>query len=102
MRVGFIYRLYCLDADVKECYIGSCWKIKVRMRVHKSDCNNINRVNYNFKVYTFIRANGGWSNWDYEYFVVNVIDKTHLQMKEQKRMDLEMNPILNDRRAYTD
>ena len=101
MRVGFIYRIYCLDADVKECYIGSCWEIKKRMRVHKCNCTNKNSPKYNFKVYTFIRENGGWQNFDYEYFMVNVIDKTHLQMKEQKRMDIEINPILNSQRAYT-
>ena len=103
MRVGFIYRLFCLDDNIKECYIGSCWDIKKRMIQHKCDCcTNINSPNYNFKVYTFIRANGGWINFDYEYFVVNVIDKTHLQMMEQNRMDIEINPILNGQRAYTD
>ena len=101
MRVGFIYRLYCLDADVKECYIGSCWKIKKRVTGHKSNCSNINRKDYNSKVYTFIRANGGWQNFDYEYFMVNVIDTTDLKMKEQDRMDIEINILLNEVRAYT-
>ena len=99
---GFIYRLFCLNDDVKECYIGSCWDIKNRMRSHKFHSTNKNSPKHNFKVYTFIRANGGWINFDYEYFVVNVIDKTHLQMKEQERMDIEINPMLNSKRAYTD
>ena len=102
MRIGYIYRIFCLDDAIKDCYIGSCWKIKDRMGNHKSNCNNINRPSYNYKVYTFIRANGNWSNWDYEYYMVNVIDKTDLGMKEQDRIDLEINPILNDKRAYTD
>ena len=99
---GYIYRIFCLNNDIKECYIGSCWDIKVRMNKHKSDCSNINSPKHNLKVYTFIRANGNWCNWDYEYYEVEVIDKTDLGMQEQDRMDIEINPILNGRRAYTD
>ena len=101
MRIGYIYRIYCLNNDIKECYIGSSWDIKIRMNKHKYDCTNINSANHNYKVYTFIRANGNWSNWDYEYYEVEVIDTTDLKMKEQERMDIDINPILNDRRAYT-
>jgi len=99
---GYIYRIFCLNNDIKECYIGSCWDIKKRMKSHKSDCSNINNPRHNFKVYTFIRANGNWINWDYEYYEVEAIDKTDLEMQEQDRMDIEINPILNSQRAYTD
>ena len=99
---GYIYKLYCLDDNIKECYIGSSWDMKVRMVRHKSSCTNINNPKYNYKVYRFIRANGNWSNWDYEYYMVNVIDKTDLGMKEQDRMNIEINILLNGRRAYTD
>ena len=101
MRVGFIYKLYCLDDAIKSCYIGSCWKIKKRMNNHKSNCSNINSAEYNKTIYKCIRVNGGWCNWDYEYYQVEVIDTTDLKMKEQKRMDIEINILLNDRRAYT-
>ena len=101
MRIGYIYKIYCLDDAIKECYIGSCWYIKNRMSCHKYNCSTINRAEYNYKLYTFIRDNGGWCNWDYEYYMVNVIDKTDLQMQEQERIDIEVNPILNGRRAYT-
>ena len=100
--IGFIYKLYCLDDAIKDCYIGSCWDIKKRMRCHKYSCSTINCPKYNYKVYSFIRVNGGWCNWDYEYYMVNVIDKTDLGMQEQDRIDLEINPILNGKRAYTD
>tara|TARA_R110002012_G_scaffold108224_3_gene250769 strand:+ start:464 stop:931 length:468 start_codon:yes stop_codon:yes gene_type:complete len=99
---GYIYRIFCLNNDIKECYIGSTWDIKVRMKKHKYACSNINSASYNFKVYSFIRANGNWENWDYEYYEVEVIDKTDLGMQEQDRMDIEINILLNDRRAYTD
>ena len=72
------------------------------MRSHKCNCSNINQNKYNYKLYTFIRDNGNWCNWDYEYYIVNVIDKTDLKMQEQERIDIEVNPILNDKRAYND
>ena len=99
---GYIYKLYCLNDNIKECYIGSCWDIKKRMKKHKFNCNNINSPLYNVKVYTFIRANDGWGNFDYEYYMVDAIDKTDLRMKEQDRMDIEVNILLNEVRAYTD
>ena len=102
MRIGYIYKIYCLDDNIKECYIGSSFNIKKRMRCHKHSCSTINCPKYNYKLYTFIRDNGNWSNWDYQYYIVNVIDKTDLKMQEQDRMDIEINPILNGMRAYTD
>ena len=99
---GYIYKLYCLDDNIKECYIGSCWDIEKRMINHKSSCTNINSKEYNRTIYKCIRVNGNWCNWDYEYFMVNVIDSTDLKMKEQDRMDIEVNTILNEVRAYTD
>jgi len=30
---------------------------------HKLRCNNANNTKYNLRVYSFIRANGGWENW---------------------------------------
>ena len=101
MRIGFIYKIFCLDDAIKDCYIGSSCDIKRRMRTHKYDCSSINSLQHNYKLYTFIRDNGGWCNWNYEYYMVNVIDKTDLLIQEQDRMDIEINPILNGRRAYT-
>ena len=51
--IGFIYKLYCLDDAIKDCYVGSCWDIKKRMSGHKCNCSNINRAEYNYKVYLF-------------------------------------------------
>jgi hypothetical protein len=35
-----------------------------RKWAHKTNCNNETSKEYNFKVYQFIRDNGGWDNWD--------------------------------------
>jgi len=58
-----IYKLCCKDLNIKEIYIGSTCNFARRKCRHKSCCNNKNG-NYNFKVYQFIRDNGGWDNWD--------------------------------------
>ena len=68
---GLIYKLCCKDTSIKEIYVGSTTNFTQRKRSHKSDCNNTIRKQYNFKVYQFIRENGGWDNWDMvliEYF----------------------------------
>ena len=63
--MSVIYKIYCKDENIKDCYIGSTNNLKNRKWKHKSDCNNINSKNYNFKVYVFIRANDGWDNFDF-------------------------------------
>lgn len=58
-----IYRIVCKDLNIKECYVGHTTNLIKRKCHHKSSCNeNSNRCN--LKVYQFIRANGGFDNWD--------------------------------------
>ena len=79
------YRLFNLN--VEECYIGSTTNYKKRMIHHKSDCNNTTGPNYNAKVYKFIRANGGFENWDFEIIEVqNVIKNEALEIENEYRM----------------
>ena len=58
-----IYRIYCVDESIHECYIGSTNNIHNRLITHKSACNNKKHVGYNCKLYQFIRAHGGFDNW---------------------------------------
>ena len=62
----YIYKIYCKDENIKDCYIGSTNNIKSRMAQHKKGCNNENNEKYNQYKYTFIRENGSWSNWTYD------------------------------------
>tara|TARA_R110001599_G_scaffold263477_1_gene464132 strand:- start:44 stop:763 length:720 start_codon:yes stop_codon:yes gene_type:complete len=99
--IGFIYKLYCLDDNIKDCYIGSTWNILDRMRQHKNTCNSINSQSYNYNLYKFIRANGGWSNWLYEFYDIDVYDIYQLEQIEQTQMDIEIFPLLNAMKAST-
>lgn len=59
-----IYKLH--KDDMTEIYIGSTSDKKERERLHKTDCNNENVEQYNYKVYKFIRENGDWDNWKFD------------------------------------
>ena len=91
-----VYRIECLDKSIPEFYIGSTFNLSVRIDYHTK--YNFHR---NFKVYDFIRDNGGWDNWivmileDIDYD----ISKEELFKKEQDWMD-KLNPSLNSQRAF--
>jgi hypothetical protein len=59
-----IYKIVCKDLEVTEVYVGHTTDFKTRKSTHKSHCNNENDKCYNFKVYKYIRENGGWENFD--------------------------------------
>jgi hypothetical protein len=58
-----IYKIVCNDLSITDLYIGSTTDFRKRKNAHKTHCCNENDSHYNLKVYTMIRANGGWDNW---------------------------------------
>ena len=54
-----LYKIY-KEGD-NNFYIGSTENMYDRKRQHKSDCKI-----EDFKIYKYIRANGGWNNWKME------------------------------------
>ncbi len=96
--IGIIYKLYCDGID--GFYIGSCLNIKKRKSQHKSNCNNDKCKEYNYKVYQYIRENGGWDNWKFEILETALFEnKTALRIREQHYKNL-LNPSLNSLNAY--
>lgn len=53
-----IYKIYSDSCDYV--YVGSTKAYASRKAQHKMCCNKVTRPNHNLKVYTTIRANGGW------------------------------------------
>ena len=95
-----IYRIYCKNPDIKDCYIGSSKCIYFRINCHKSVCYNKTIREYNLKIYEFIRNNGGWDNFDYEileYYPCNNFEE--LRQKEQEYIE-KLNPSLNGAPSY--
>tara|TARA_R110000822_G_scaffold309992_1_gene440879 strand:- start:6 stop:653 length:648 start_codon:yes stop_codon:yes gene_type:complete len=66
-----------------------------RKRQHKSTCNNQNNKQYNIKLYTFIRDNGGWENWDM-VLIANYICVDNFEAYKFERLHyVEINATLN-------
>ena len=61
---SLVYKIVCNDTNIKNVYIGSTTSFRDRKYQHKGCCNNENSSKYNYPLYTFIRTNGGWDNWD--------------------------------------
>ena len=92
---AFVYKITCNNLDVTECYIGSTYNFKSRFTAHKNSCNNIKNTKYNYKLYTFIRNNGGWSNWTMKVlYGVEIKDKLDLIKLERQTIKL-VKPSLN-------
>jgi DNA-binding transcriptional MocR family regulator len=79
-----IYKLCCNDTAITDVYIGSTTAFSKRKYTHKSSCTRTTSSQYNYYVYQFIRANGGWDNWsmilveDY-----NASTKRNLELRER-------------------
>ena len=61
---SIMYRIVCKDPEITDCYVGSTCNFIKRRNTHKTNCNRTNSKEYNYNVYKFIRANGGWNNFD--------------------------------------
>jgi len=95
--MGSIYIIKSIEPSLHDIYVGSCKDMRTRMYIHKSDCYNKNESNYNYNLYKFIRANGGWGNFVMEE--IDTCDVERLYQVEQEYID-KLNPSLNERRAY--
>jgi hypothetical protein len=85
---GCIYKLCCKDVNVKEIYIGSTVSFKARKSNHKHCCNIEGIKGYEYYVYSFIRDNGGFENWDMiEVEKYKATDKKDLEKRERHWVD---------------
>jgi hypothetical protein len=58
-----IYKIVCNDLNITDTYVGHTTSFIKRKCCHKTRCNNEGDEKYNLKIYTTIRAYGGWDNW---------------------------------------
>lgn len=95
-----IYEIICNDITITDCYIGSTTDYDDRKLQHKINCNDINCKDSHYKVYNFIRSNGGWDNW-----TILEIEKypclNNVQARERERYYYDIrNSTLNSQRPY--
>ena len=89
------YKICCLDNNIAEVYVGSTKNFTRRKCDHKKNSNN-----HHYKLYQFIRNNGGWNNFD----MIPIREEeceTKIQaliIEEEIRCDLKAK--LNSIRAY--
>jgi len=107
--MSVIYKIYCLDENIKDCYIGSTNDLNRRKNQHKFCCINSDSKNYNLKVYEFIRANSGWDNFDFiilEQFetIINKNDLFKIEGQYIKNNNATLNCIIagRSRKEYTE
>ena len=58
-----IYKIVCNDLNITECYVGHTTDFAVRKYMHKYTCSYEKGKDYNAKLYSTIRENGGWKNY---------------------------------------
>jgi hypothetical protein len=101
MTIYIIYEIRPLDKNIIYSYVGSSMNYRNRKYQHKKDCNDVNRKPYNYKLYQFIRDNGGFEKFEFipleEY---ECETKTQSRIREQLWIDKIENK-LNMVRAYT-
>jgi len=91
-----VYSIQCLDENIKEFYIGSTDNLKKRINSHK--CLYLKNTDHR-KLYTFIRENGGWDNWEINYIQkFKFLTDEELREYEQWYIDT-YKPELNSQRA---
>ena len=90
-----IYKLCCLNPEIKDEYVGHTTDFPNRKRGHKSGCNNPNNKSYNLKVYQFIRENGDFGNWSM-IMLEEFSCENKLQAEQRERYWIEtLKPNLN-------
>ena len=90
-----IYKICCNDINITDIYIGHTTNFIKRKSTHKATCNHSTNRDYNFKVYQFIRENGGWDNWNMimieKYPCNNILEAT----KKERYFFEELKATLN-------
>ena len=90
-----IYRIFCKDENIKDCYVGSTRSFSRRKSQHFTINRYPTRPAYNYKIYKCIRENGGEDNWEMEkLFTFKPTDVINLREIEKEYI-IKYNANLN-------
>ena len=87
------YKLHHSVDQTKECYVGSTSNFAIRKSNHKSVCNNANSKDHNYRLYRYIRSNGGFNNWTF-----TILEQRNNMTKKRK---LLRERVLTDRHGVS-
>ena len=97
-----IYKIFCKNPEVKDIYVGSTSQLKDRIKTHRTTVNNPNNPHSGYKLYTTIKANGGWDNWNVEVLEeMENVAKIDARKKEEE-WSKQLGATLNTWKAYRD
>jgi hypothetical protein len=97
-KKGYIYCLYKIG--LCESYIGSTFRLSDRKSEHRSRCNDIGCKEFVFPVYSFIRCNGGFNEWEFRVIETGMFNSTkELKSRERHYQDIYWDNLLNTIRA---
>ena len=83
-----IYKIEHIE-DETLIYVGHTTNFKQRKADHKKNCNNESNKKFNFKLYTMLRANGGW-----EMFVMIEVEK--YPCNDRREADKRENEVIKE------
>lgn len=85
------YKIVCNDLTITDVYVGHTTDFTKRKSSHKFSCNNPEKKEYDYKLYTFIRENGGWDNFS----MIQIEEKSVENSKEATKYERELYELLN-------
>jgi len=96
-----MYKLVCKDTEITDCYAGKTTDFTRRKSHHKYYCNTPTHKSYEYNVYQFIRANGGWENWDMiqieKYEAVDMLDSKQRERYWIETLQAKLNKVIPTR-----
>jgi len=94
-----IYKIQHQELD-ELLYVGSTTHFGNRKRQHKGNCYNPNGKSYNSKLYSTIRDNGGWDEFNMVIVKEFPCENKRQAEAEEDKCIREMKSSLNMRKAY--
>ena len=83
------YKIFCKDSAIKDLYVGLTTNFVQRRHAHKQSCKNEKALNHNCKLYSAIRKEGGWDNWQMEIIAFhNCKDSYDARKREQEYFEM--------------
>ena len=99
-QTSVMYKIVCDVLTVKYCYVGHTTDFTKRKYTHKTSCTNVKDKLYNLKLYTTIRANGGWDNWTMVLIEKYPCENKQQALQRERFWYEELNADLNMVRPY--
>ena len=84
-----VYCISCRDPQIPDFYIGYTTNLRNRINQHRFFCYYEKDKRYNLPIYTIIRNNGGFDNWEF-----NMIEE-NCGVEREKYWYEALNPTMN-------